>query len=112
MKKIEIEKLNNNIEEYIINNLTKEEVEKYNLLKSKFLIYPHIYIINYTTGGSSVCYSSTLSLSFGKTKATYAENIEHFKNRIVDSVKNYINSINYNIYNKEAQSWTILSLII
>ena len=99
MKKIEIEELNNNIEKYIINNLTKEEVEKYNLLKSKFLIYPHIYIINYRTGGSSVCYSSTLN--FDKIKATYAENIEHFKKRIIDSVKNYINSINYNIYNKE-----------
>ena len=98
MKKIEIEELNNNIEEYIINNLTKEEVEKYNLLKSKFLIYPHIYIINYRTGGHSICHSNT---SFSKVYATYAESIEHFKNRIVDSVKNYINSINYNIYNKE-----------
>lgn len=97
MRKTEIEKLNNNIEEYILNNLTKEEIEKYNLLKSKFLIHPHIYIINYRTGGSSICYSSTLSLSLGKTKASYAENIEHFKKRIINSVKKYINSINYNI---------------
>lgn len=102
MKKIEIEKLNNNIEEYIINNLTEEEVEKYNLLKSKFLIYPTIYVTNYRTGGSSICYTSTLCLHFGTIKASYAESIEHFKKRIIDSVKKYINSINYNIYNKEA----------
>lgn len=82
MKKIEIEKLNNNIEGYILNNLTREEVIKYNLLKSKFLIYPHIYIINYRTGGHSICHSNT-SFSTATTERQKEINAELSKRYVV-----------------------------